>query len=162
MSFVYLDIQRSFCEYLDSNLATQSGEVIRYEFPNQELGSHTYAVSFPSIAIPYYYGGRNLGGTAKGREITTVAQVDVFRLPTVGEPDVAGALQMMSRVTDLFKGTHFIPYKSYGANPTVSTVGTQVSTIRVDEEEAVREAFDENPNLRRYLTRLKLMATEIF
>ena len=162
MSLIFYDIQRSFNEYINDNLSTQSGEVIKYEFPLDVIGSHTYSVEFISDT-PIPVNGRSVGSNTYGRNIESLAQIDVFRLPsTSGEADVAGAKKMISRVTDLFKGTHYIPLNDYGATPTGATVGTVNGAIKVDESESSKLAFEPNPQIRRYTTVLNLNTVETF
>ncbi len=161
-SLIFYEIERSFNEYINDNLSTQSGEVIKYEFPLDTIGSHTYSVEFISDT-PIPVSGRSIAAGSRGRFIESLAQVDVFRLPTAaGEPDVAGAKKMISRVTNLFKGTHFIPLKTYGDTPTGATVGTVSGAIMVDEDAATKIAFDPNPQVRRYMQTLNLTTKEIF
>ena len=158
---IFYDVHRSLTEYVNSHLATQTGEVTRFEFPTTELGSHTYSVHLVNY-LPEQVGGRNLTGTAKGRIINSLVQVDVFRMPTAGQPDMAGALKMASRVSDMFKGTHYIPLNSYGATPAASTTGTVSGAIQVDETEDIRESFDPDPNIRRLTQSFKLRVNETF
>ena len=163
MSFILYDIERSLTEYVNSNLSTQSGEVIKFEFPTDELGgSHTYAIEAISDT-PIQVTGRAIDGMSKGRFIESLCQIDIFRLPTSsGEPDVAGAKKMLSRVTNLFKGTHYIPFKSYGSAPTASTTGTATGAIKIDEVDSAKQAFDPNPNVRRYAQTFRLLTKETF
>ena len=162
MSLIYYDIERSFTEYFSATLGTQAGEVIAYEFPLNELGSHTYSVEFVADT-PIAVNGRAIDGTNTGRYIESLAQIDIFRLPTTtGEPDVAGAKKMLSRVTNLFKGSHFIPLKTYGSAPIGSTVGTVLGAIKIDELAAAKQAYDPNPAMRRYSQDLKLTTKETF
>lgn len=162
MSFVFLDIQRSLNEYVNSNLATSSGEVLSYEFPVSELGSHTYSIeSISNQAVPIAH--RAIDGGSSGRTIESLIQIDVFRLPSSNkQPDVAGALKMLSKVTDMFKGSHFLPLKTYGSNPSNTTVGTVSGAIRIDEIETAKQAFDPNPAMRRYSITYKLTSKEVF
>lgn len=163
MSFIIQDLERSFTEYIDSNLSTQTGEVIKYEFPISSLGSHTYSFHFINhTPIPLAH--RAIEGGSSGREIESLLQFDVFRLPTSGgQPDKAGANKMLSRFSDLFKATHYIPFKSYGSNPTASTVGTvRNGSIRVNEGEVARESYDPNPLIRRYSQAVTLKKKEVF
>ncbi len=161
MSFIYYDVERSFTEYVNSNLSTQSGEVLKFEFPTEELGgSHTYSIEFISDT-PIPVAGHSIDGGSEGRFIESLAQVDVFRLPTSsGEPDVAGAKKMVSRIDSLFKGTHFIPFKTYGSAPTASTTGTISGALMIDAGEVSKTAFDPNPNLRRYSQTIKIKTKE--
>ena len=160
---IYYAVERSFCEYVGANLGTQSGEVLVFEFPVSELGgSHTYSIEFISDT-PIPIAGHSIDGGSKGRFIESLAQIDVFRLPTSsGEPDVAGAKKMVSRVDSLFKGTHFIPFKTYGSAPTASTTGTVAGALQVDLTEVSKTAFDPNQNLRRYTQTIKIKVKEAF
>ena len=160
--FILYEIERSLTEYLSSNLGTQTGEVLKFEFPTGEITAHTYSIEAISDT-PIQVTGRAIDGTSKGRFIESLCQIDIFRLPTSsGEPDVAGAKKMLSRVTNLFKGTHYIPLKSYGTAPTASTTGTVSGAIRIDEVDMAKQAFDPNPNVRRYTQTFKLLTKETF
>lgn len=161
MSYIYNDIERSFSEYVNANLVKGTGEVLTFEFPTSELGSSTYSVEFISH-LPRQINGRAINGGSSGRYIDTLAQIDVWRLSYQDEPDIAGALRMLSRVTNLFKATHYIPLKTYGSAPTATTTGTVNGAIRIDEMETSKQAFDPNPNLRRYTQALKLTTKEVF
>ena len=159
---IFYAIERSFNEYLNDNLSTQSGEVIKYEFPLDTIGSHTYSVEFISDT-PIPVTGRSIDAGSSGRLIESLAQVDCFRLPTAaGEADVAGAKKMISRVTDLFKGSHYIPLKDYGASPTGATAGTVTGAIMIDEIDGVKQAYEPNPQVRRYMQSLRLTTKEVF
>jgi len=161
-ALIFYEIERSFNEYLNDNLSTQSGEVIKYEFPLDTIGSHTYSVEFISDT-PIPVTGRSIAAGSRGRFIESLAQVDVFRLPTAaGEADVAGAKKMISRVTNLFKGSHFIPLKTYGDTPTGATVGTVAGAMRIDEGDAAKVAFDPNEQVRRYMQTLTITTKETF
>jgi len=163
MSFVLYDIERSFCEYVDSNLTKGTGEDIKFEFPVTEIGSHTYSVEFISDTPRNAGMGRVIDGGSRGRFIESLAQIDIFRLPTSSkEPDVAGARKMLSNVTDLFKGSHYIPFKTYGSNPSATTVGTTTGAIKIYEVETAKQAFDPNPSVRRYSQTYQLCTKEIF
>ncbi len=156
---IYYDIHRSFTEYVAGNLGTQTGEVVRFEFPTSELGSHTYSIQAINY-MPRQINGRAVGGTANGRVIESLVQIDTFRMPTSGQPDVAGSLKMASRVGDMFKGTHFIPLKSYGSSPTGATAGTVSGAIKVSETEDTRPTFDPDPLVRRMTQLIKLETVE--
>ena len=162
MSHTYYEIERSFCEYLESNVSTGTGEVFAFEFPLSKLGSHTYAIEFISDR-PIPVAGRAIDGGSRGRYIESLANVNVFRMPAAGgDPDIEGAKRMIANVADLFRGTHYIPLKTYGATPTPTTTGTTVGAIKVDEEEKSKQAFDPNPNVRRYSADFRLLTKEVF
>lgn len=161
MSWIYNDIERSFAEYVNANLAKGTGEVLAFEFPTSELGSSTYSVEFITH-IPHQINGRAIDNGSSGRYIETLAQIDVWRLPYKDEPDIAGALRMLSRVTDMFKGTHYVPFKTYGSAPTATTTGTVTGAIKIDEVDVSKNAFDPNPNIRRYAQTIKMTTKEVF
>lgn len=164
MSYTLYNVERSFIEFVRDNLSTQSGEVFRSEFPTSELGSHTYSVEVISDDPETVGMGNSISSTERGRNIRTLAQIDVFRLPnSSSQPDMGGAKRMLSSVQSLFGTRHYIPYKDYGSSPTGSTVGTRGSfDIRVRCDGGAKQAFDPDPLIRRYSQLVTLNTKEVY
>ncbi len=164
MTYPLYNIERSFCEFVRDNLSTQSGEVVRYEFPVSELGSHTYSVEVISDDPEICAMGNSITSGSKGRNIRTLAEIDVFRMPTTdGQPDVGGAKKMLSGVQKMFGTRHYIPCYDYGSSPTGSTVGTRGSfDIAVRLDGGAKRAFDPDPLVRRHAQLVTLNTKEVY